>query len=376
MYPFKRYIFLFQPCFKRTLTFMNNGRTCNQLRVLPNLLNLVFDKKSYSSKYAKPDIYIKPSKIRQSKSRKERANSDDNNFEVTPPEFFRKRNELYENDERSILSAYEGRLNSDEYTKSQSLKEIERDIINRARSIRYKTIEKKYFKKEKNLNLLTWKAKEQMRHLHYNKGRQWPVTELCDHFPVCEDSVYKILKSRLRLYTAEQIESHDETVRKNWVGLLQKIQERQELPVSVIKGFFDSNEQCVISNALGLSDQPFDLNPLPDLSKKSGVFSDIVSDCSSPKILPEIVVDEKDSIENILRNIVSEIKELGVGPQTEESIVANERKKDRKKIRSANSQSNDSYHSSKLGPNSNSNTVYRKGNSVYDQNGHFLYSLP
>lgn len=161
-------------------------------------------------------------------------------------------------------------------------------VIGEMKRRRYKTIEKKYFKKEVYTapDLLTWRAMEQMRDLNFKDPIAWSEEELAEHYPVSLHGVRKILRSKKRLSRVEDVEWFDEKVRNNILQLTKDFEDEQkEFPVSLYLSLFDSQNRCVIKNANGLRDQPF--FERKDLSRK-GEFSEIVKDCESPRTEPII----------------------------------------------------------------------------------------
>lgn len=85
--------------------------------------------------------------------------------------------------------------------------------------VKFKTIQRKHFRPEKELNLLTWNAKEQMRYLHKEFPEEWTAERLAQSFPVSEEAVKKVVKSKERPRTWRELIKHDERVRKNWLAL-------------------------------------------------------------------------------------------------------------------------------------------------------------
>ncbi|ESO04694.1 hypothetical protein HELRODRAFT_172364 [Helobdella robusta] len=79
-----------------------------------------------------------------------------------------------------------------------------------------KIIERKYFKKEQELNLLTYDAKEQIRYLHAEDPMEWTPEALSKSFPVSVDGVKKLLKSKCKLRSIDEVVKHDKRVVKHW----------------------------------------------------------------------------------------------------------------------------------------------------------------
>lgn len=52
-----------------------------------------------------------------------------------------------------------------------------------------KIVGNKYFKPDKELNLLTWSEKEQIQYLHNSDGTTWTVEKLAQCFPASETMI-------------------------------------------------------------------------------------------------------------------------------------------------------------------------------------------
>jgi len=257
-------------------------------------------------------------------------------------------------------------------------------MISKAKQIRFKTIENKYFKKEKSLNLLTWRAKEQMKYLHNRNKDPWSIYDLCDNFPICKESIVKVLKSRVRLNRPEDIELHDEIVKANWVHVRDMLKEDKEsLSESLLAGLYDIDHQCLVSNADGLINQPF---PKKKNFFKKGVFSMIVSDCTTPRTKPELQTNNEFPLKKVLDDILVFVSE----EQKETDLLRHSGKGqayflqkrqlnqdiDNKcdMVTQNDGQMNSKYENRKKY--NKYGTLYQKGNSMYNENGEFLFSIP
>ena len=241
------------------------------------------------------------------------------------------------------------------------------------KTIRYQTLQKKYFKKEKSLNLLTWRAKEQMRYLHYKDPVTWSVIELADNFPVSKESVVKILKSRIRKSSEEDIEKHDDMVRKNWITMKNSLLEEQELPSSFLEGIFNSDNECMALNADGLLNQPF---PIKINYLKKGAFSDIVSDCSSPRTLPTLPDFDRNSssikevlaeVSDFITDITSTFPDFFKSSVGDDNNVINNIETSLPAV---------DKNTNNIGKTKLKNVVYQSGKKMYNKDGEFLYAIP
>ncbi|XP_015907034.2 ankyrin repeat domain-containing protein 11 isoform X1 [Parasteatoda tepidariorum] len=86
--------------------------------------------------------------------------------------------------------------------------------------IKKKLIGRKYFQSEKETNLLTYAAKEQIKYLHKLNPLDWTPEALSKSFPISVDGVKKLLRSNYTLKDPVKIKQHDEDVRKKWESLM------------------------------------------------------------------------------------------------------------------------------------------------------------
>lgn len=146
---------------------------------------------------------------------------------------------------------------------------------------KFKVIERKYFKKSQEINLLTWDAKEQIRFLSNEYPDEWTVDRLSESFPVSRDGVVKLLKSQFRPKSLEEVVKHDRRVQKNWKQL--KEGKRKGM---LAGGPIISRYEEILKNAAGNPSLPMpDLNRLLLSSGKTrtrhdkpGAFLSIVKD--------------------------------------------------------------------------------------------------
>lgn len=97
----------------------------------------------------------------------------------------------------------------------------ESDILKYGELVRRKTIEHKYFKEKgpSEPNLLTWAMKQQLYYLNATDQDYWTPHTLALSFPISEDGVKKLLKSKRMVKNEEEIAKHDRTVVARWSKL-------------------------------------------------------------------------------------------------------------------------------------------------------------
>ncbi|XP_005109154.1 uncharacterized protein LOC101853351 [Aplysia californica] len=270
-----------------------------------------------------------------------------------------------------------------------------RALISTSKKIRFKTIEKKFFKKRKSLNLLTWRAKEQIRFLNRGDPETWTVQALADSFPVSEESIVKILKSRVRLHRTEDIQRHDSDIQRNWSGILESFEDEDEAVSKMLYlGFFSSDNESLILNANGRLDLPF---PMKKNDGVKGPFSDIVKDCWAESSVSDkskqtgfITGGEMKTLSEVLTE-VSEFFANGsftpprhwaakpdVGNSAEDFMQqpgghkpdSNVKIPNKLCVKGLSSQDSSKRKHLKQG------IVYQDGNSIYNEDGEFLYRIP
>lgn len=130
--------------------------------------------------------------------------------------FRRMRNEM--GDAEPFMDDPEADLDADFNQLSQSHRDHERELAIREEQKKYFMIKKKYFKTEKQPNLLTWAEKEQIRHLHKKDPEEWTIERLAQSFPATEEVIGKILKAKWTPKSLEHVQRHDESVKKQWAA--------------------------------------------------------------------------------------------------------------------------------------------------------------
>lgn len=94
-----------------------------------------------------------------------------------------------------------------------------RDFRRQQARLRQQILEKKYFKKPLETNLLTWEAKEQIRYLNREFPEEWTPEALAETFPVSSEGVINILKGSYKPRTEEEVVKHNCRVVAHWKEL-------------------------------------------------------------------------------------------------------------------------------------------------------------
>ncbi|XP_014677664.1 PREDICTED: uncharacterized protein LOC106817510 isoform X2 [Priapulus caudatus] len=97
--------------------------------------------------------------------------------------------------------------------------EIQWDLMRQQKRASWKTVERKYFKPEQETNLMTWAAKDQLRYLHKEYPKEWPVERLAEAFPISIDGVKRLLKSEWAPRSEVELRAHDTKVSRRWKAL-------------------------------------------------------------------------------------------------------------------------------------------------------------
>ena len=258
-------------------------------------------------------------------------------------------------------------------------------------AVKYQTIKQKHFRQAPPPNLLTWAAKEQIRYLHQSNPEDWTVETLTEYFPVNEKAVKKILKSNRRMFQEKDILRHDEKVLTNWSCLHSHLESGTvtEDDVESWKCFFNSQNDCLVANAVCLSHMPSPISG--KRRRKNGLLSVIVEDCLKEQDKDtQVLLREK--IPSVTHQLSTKLEEISLHFQK----IASEQKKMNRKLSLAGSSSvhvdispqaritdkkrfssdNDDKSSGfNKGKPTHSGT-YISSKTVYDENGEFLYKIP
>ncbi|CAF0752606.1 unnamed protein product [Brachionus calyciflorus] len=226
--------------------------------------------------------------------------------------------ELSNRDPESLIKDSE---DLDLYVKNEDLyhrKIVEEDIKKNKRiklGIVKKRIDKIENRDEKNFNLLTWDAKEQIKHLHINDPQTWTPERISESFPITLQSCKKLLKSKWTPKTLDELERHDEKVMENWKSL-EKIENNINSAgpvVNIYREYKKMNRLNLLKNAAGL--------PGVNFERKSLIFSDSYAVHESllcePGKFSKIVVHKDDSIKKLF-NRKNEENELNNSKELKE----------------------------------------------------------
>ena len=261
-------------------------------------------------------------------------------------------------------------------------------MIGQMKKRRFYTIKNKYFKVDiEEPNLLTWAALEQMRDLNFKDPIAWSYEEIVEHYPVSLERVKKLIKSPSRLHREEDIEWFNEDVRKNLIKLVEDFNNEEiDFPVPLFKTLFNSKNECVLENANGLKNQPF-LFPKKRRMKK-GPFSDIVSDCESPRTKPALP-EGITPIQEVLSKVANFFKELEPMPSHEisktrpdkylksDTFEKNSNDLDRPQELKSDRENISFLPVNRIDPlKKNTGKIIQKGRQMYDESGDFLFKIP
>ncbi|XP_046350732.2 neugrin-like [Haliotis rufescens] len=153
--------------------------------------------------------------------------------------------------------------------------------------LKKKIVQRKYFKKASELNLLSWNAKEQIRYLNSEYPHEWTVTRLAKSFPVSETGIIAILKSSYVPKQQWEIERHDNRVRKNWLAVRSYLKKNDNALEDIEGGPVEESVRHLTSSdkfALVINAGGIDGVVVPDRltsqthQRKVGLFESIVTD--------------------------------------------------------------------------------------------------
>ena len=108
-------------------------------------------------------------------------------------------------------------------------------------------------------NLLTWDAKEQIKHLHLNDPEVWTPEKIADSYPITAENARKLLRSNWSPKTLDELATHDQKVISNWNLLADETNGEQRGPaVNIYEEFKQSNRLALLRNACGLPGVSFE----------------------------------------------------------------------------------------------------------------------
>lgn len=259
-------------------------------------------------------------------------------------------------------------------------------------------------------------VKENIRYLHESDPNEWTVEHLAKVYPVGIQSIRKILKSRIRLWKPQDILQNDLHVKRNWELILSQLKNNDIDKDSNVVGDFLENVGYIesidnalhvvtVSDSTALVSKPY--------KHKEGIFSAIVSDeLKNKQIADEHILGQQKQLYENLSSIISEIKsilkdltEVKQSKYAQKSHLKNSPHIASESLRDIVMSKLESYNNCDLKNISLKDDVkdvlhkpikkreapreialpqdtklqnysYRVDDSVYDENGEFLYRLP
>lgn len=108
-------------------------------------------------------------------------------------------------------------------------------------------------------NLLTWDAKEQIKHLHLNDPEEWTAEKIADSYPITVENAKKLLRSRWSPKTLDELAQHDQKVIANWNMLAEEQNGEQRGPaVNIYEEYKKANKLALLKHACGLPGVDFE----------------------------------------------------------------------------------------------------------------------
>ena len=175
-----------------------------------------------------------------------------------------------------------------------------------------KVLERKYFKKAREINLLTWDAKQQIFYLHKNDPEKWTVQALSESFPISEEGVKRLLKTeKYIIMSNEDIIKHDKKVTTRWKQIPNTAHGNQTGPIkSRYEQLITPKGKNRLLNAAGLVNQPLSNDTKEtNVLRTVGPFERIVKDYCESKVKKnrkQIKTEQSDYVK-LLQNLTSNI---------------------------------------------------------------------
>jgi len=160
-------------------------------------------------------------------------------------------------------------LNYSSLTNAAIRDNVVADVKRQQKKLLRQILHKKMMKKEQEPNLLTWDAKQQIRFLNNEDSEYWDPQRLSESFPISRDGVIRILKSKYKLGSVEEIVKHDQIVSERWKKLHGK-----PGPHSQYKHLLEhaSGNKNLPSNTQKL----LPMNPWENPKRTPGIFESII----------------------------------------------------------------------------------------------------
>lgn len=135
---------------------------------------------------------------------------------------------------------------------------------------------RKNHREEKLPLMLLWDEKLEIKALHAQDPKNWTVMKLAFSYPANPTIIQKILKTKWKLRTQEEIDAHDRRVRRNWEAFAEgKLKISDKFLEKHLKSFSNRSKLIApISKDVALV-QKENENPLKSILKDGGVFGNI-----------------------------------------------------------------------------------------------------
>lgn len=177
-----------------------------------------------------------------------------------------------------------------DFTKlNRTHRQHEAELKRRREQIRLFTVKNKYFKAEKQPNLLTWAEKEQIRYLHKEQPDEWTIEKLAESFPATEETIVKIINAKWTPANMKRIQKHDESVKQSWQ--LFKTNNLPDLDPNLrqhLQKFSNRNFDSVANAYVQTDNEQIKFKfPTP----KSKEFSSIITSCKAYYEKPKSILD-------------------------------------------------------------------------------------
>ncbi|KAK7116396.1 neugrin-like [Littorina saxatilis] len=238
------------------------------------------------------------------------------------------RDNVFAEDELDNLDAMEGFINQSgtqqrgHVLEEETRERIARMVKEQQRKLKHKIMERKYFKQPQEVNLLTWKAKEQICYLHREFPDEWTPEQLAESFPVSLHGVHHILNSSFTPRTKEDVQKHDRRVAAHWKQLKHTLAAEQQS--SNFQHVVDTGKLPLMINAGGSSALPMQGRAGKKAlrrQKRIGVFESIVAGSVAVKAQEERELREKEQLNLDSEKLLKEIADTKIPKEKETMFV-------------------------------------------------------
>ncbi|KAF6033008.1 hypothetical protein EB796_008710 [Bugula neritina] len=153
-------------------------------------------------------------------------------------------------------SDFEEFVQSDLTAQRSKFNEEMRQKLLSKKIVKHKTIERKHFRPLSSANILTWRAKEQIRYMYSTSPNEETLESIMERFPICEKELKSLLKNKALKKNKADIQKHDELVFKKWRKLLEPTETLPPALKQTLDGLIDSKQIELLHNAAGVADIP------------------------------------------------------------------------------------------------------------------------